>query len=189
MELIGGRERREIVLVPHDPAWAGRALALRRRIAAALAGVAVRVEQIGSTAVPELAAKPIVDLQASVDGLPDEELLSGRLERLGFELRVREHDHLMFRTPARDVHLHVWVAGSDDERRHLLFRDWLRRSPADRDRYGAAKASLAAREWDDMNDYARAKSAVIAEITARAEAWARASGWQLPAPLPDAPKL
>lgn len=189
MELIGGPERREIVLVPHDPAWAGRALALRRRIAAALAGVAVRVEQIGSTAVPGLAAKPIVDLQASVDGLPDEEPLSGRLERLGFELRVREHDHLMYRTPARDVHLHVWVAGGDDERRHLLFRDWLRRAPADRDRYGAVKAELAARDWDDMNDYARAKSAVIAEITARAEAWARASGWRMPDPLPDAPAL
>src|SRR5690349_12850173 len=107
MELIGGREQREIVLVPHDSAWTGRALALRRRIAAALRGIAVRVEQIGSTAVPGLAAKPIVDLQASVGGLPDEELLSPRLERLGFELRVREIDHLMYRTAAREVHLHI----------------------------------------------------------------------------------
>ncbi|MDO8189435.1 GrpB family protein [Conexibacter sp. JD483] len=189
MELIGGREQREIVLVPHDPAWAGRALALRRRVAAALTGIAVRVEPIGSTAVPELAAKPIVDLQASVDGLPDEGPLTPRLARLGFELRVRERDHLMYRTPAHDVHLHVWVAGSDDERRHLLFRDWLRHSRADRARYGAVKAELAERAWGDMNDYAQAKGDVIVEITARAEAWARASGWQLPDPLPDAPAL
>lgn len=179
-ELIGGVERREIVLAPYDSTWARRAAALGADLAVALAGVAVRIEHVGSTSVPGLDAKPIVDLQvavaASAAGL-DEAALTPPMSALGYELRVREPAHLMYRTPARDVHVHVWVAGSDDERRHLLFRDWLRRTPADRALYAATKHALAKRDWDDVNDYAAAKSAVIAEITARAEAWALASGW------------
>lgn len=184
LELIGGRERREIVLVPHDPAWAARFDGLRAGLAVALAGIAVRIEHVGSTSVPGLDAKRIVDLQVAVADPGDEAALTPAMASQGLELRVREPAHRMYRTPARDVHVHVWVAGSDDERRHLVFRDWLRRSPADRVRYAAVKHELAAREWDDMNDYAQAKGDVIAEITARAEAWARASGWELPPPLP-----
>lgn len=193
-ELIGGRERREIVLVPPDPEWAVRAAALRAALEPALEGIAVRVAHIGSTSVPGLAAKPIIDLQAGVPvagggaeagdaarpaRVADAETaLTAALAPLGFELRVREPVHLMYRTAAaHDVHLHLWEVGSDHERRHLLFRDHLRADAADRERYAAVKAELAAREWGDMNDYARAKSAVIAEITARAEAWAAASGW------------
>ncbi len=134
--LIGGRERREIAIAEHDPAWATRFEALRDPLREALAGVAVRVDHIGSTSVPGLAAKPIVDVQ-----------------------------------------VHVWPAGGEDERRRLLFRDWLRRTPADRSRYEAVKRKLAQRSWEDMNDYAAAKTRVIEEIAARAEAWARADGW------------
>ncbi|MDW5596621.1 GrpB family protein [Conexibacter stalactiti] len=179
-ELIGGRERREIVLLPHDPAWAARAEQLIAQVRAAFDGIAVRPAHVGSTAVPGLAAKPIVDLQAATTTPPggEEARLTAALAPLGFELRVREPDHLMYRTPARDVHLHLWEAGSEHERRHLLFRDHLRADAADRERYAAVKRELAARDWDDMNDYAQAKDAVIAEITARAEAWAVASGWR-----------
>lgn len=180
LELIGGRERRAIVLVPHDPAWSDRAAAIRAALAGALAGVAVRIEHVGSTAVPGLDAKPIVDLQVAVADPGDEATLTPAMAAQGLELRVREPGHRMYRTPAHDVHVHVWVAGSDHERRHLVFRDWLRRSPADRARYAAVKHELAAREWEEMNDYAQAKGAVIAQITVRAEAWARASGWALP---------
>lgn len=187
MEVIGGRERRTIVLVPHDPTWAPRAAALGAAIAQVLAGVAVRVEHIGSTAVPGLDAKPIVDLQIGVRAIDDEAAFGPPLERLGYQLRVREPgEHRMYRTPARDVHVHLWVADSHDERRHLLFRDWLRRSPEDQARYAATKHSLAG-AWDDMNDYALAKGEVIAQITARADAWAARSGWTLPPPLPGAP--
>ena len=83
----------------------------------------------------------------------------------------------MFRTPARDVHVHLWRAGSDDERRHLLFRDWLRESADDRARYETVKRDLAARQWDDSNDYADAKSDVVTEIMGRAETWASQTGW------------
>jgi GrpB-like predicted nucleotidyltransferase (UPF0157 family) len=78
----------------------------------------------------------------------------------------------------------MWIAGSDHERRHLVFRDWLRRSPEDRALYAAAKHHLAGRPWESTSDYAFAKDDVIAEITARAETWARSTGWAFPPPLP-----
>jgi GrpB-like predicted nucleotidyltransferase (UPF0157 family) len=78
----------------------------------------------------------------------------------------------MFRRPDRSVHVHLWPTDSDDVTRHLLFRDWLRTSAEDRARYESVKRELARRDWGDMNDYADAKSPVIVEITARAEAWA-----------------
>ena len=81
----------------------------------------------------------------------------------------------MLRTPERDVHVHLWE-DDDEQRRHLLFRDWLRENAEDRDHYAAVKRELATREWGDMNDYADAKSPVIVAITARAEAWAAATG-------------
>ena len=111
----------------------------RRRIEDALGSAASRVDHIGSTAVPGLAAKPIVDIQVSV---PDVEQESSYLEALvaaGYQLRVREQGHRMFRTPELDVHIHVCDAGSDWERRHLLLRDWLRESADDREAYAALK--------------------------------------------------
>lgn len=186
LELIGGREARTVVLVPSDPAWPARAETLRAELAVALAGVAVRVEHIGSTSVPGLDAKPILDLQVGVPDPGDEPAFGPSLGRLGYELRVREGgEHRMYRTPAHDVHVHLWIAGSDHERRHLVFRDWLRRSPGDRALYAETKHALAG-AWDDMNDYAHAKGEVIAQITERAEAWAAESGWRLPPALPGA---
>jgi GrpB-like predicted nucleotidyltransferase (UPF0157 family) len=85
----------------------------------------------------------------------------------------------MLRTPDHDVHVHLWD-DAVEVRRHLLFRDWLREDAGDRERYAAVKRELARREWGDMNDYADAKSPVITEITARAEAWAAATGRHYP---------
>jgi GrpB-like predicted nucleotidyltransferase (UPF0157 family) len=134
---------------------------------------------VGSTSVPGLAAKPIVDIQVTVDDPDDEAAFAPDLVAAGYELRVREPRHRMFRTPARDVQVHVWAAGSDDERRHLLFRDWLRVDAADRGHYEDTKRALATRRWRDVNDYAQAKSPVIAEIMGRAESWAARQGWGL----------
>ncbi len=168
--LIGGREKREIVIVDHDPAWASRYEQERARIVAALGERALAVEHIGSTSVPGLAAKPIIDIDLSVADLEDEDAYVPSLEAAGYVLRVREPGHRMFRTPELDVHLHVCESGSDWEQRHLVFRDWLRTHPDDRERYEAVKRDLATREWDDMNDYADAKTDVVADIMARAEA-------------------
>jgi len=175
--LVGGREARPIRIVDADPDWPVRYEAERIRIEAALGRRARRVAHIGSTAVPGLAAKPIVDILVAVDDPEDEVAVVAPLVGAGYVLRVREAGHRMLRTPDREVHVHLWAAGSADERRHLLFRDWLRRDVADRERYEATKRSLAGRAWPDMNDYAEAKGPVVREITARAEAWAATTGW------------
>ena len=162
--LIGGRERREIVIADYDPAWPRRFEAERARIAGALGERALRIEHIGSTSVPGLAAKPIVDVLVEVAALDD----AAGLEPAGYVLRVREDGHRMFRTPELDVHVHVWPSGSPSIAADLAFRDRLRESDEDRDAYEALKRELAAREWPDMNHYAEAKGPLIREILARA---------------------
>src|SRR4051794_32270352 len=165
--LVGGREKRAVVIAEPDPAWPRRFEAERDRIARALGDRALRIEHIGSTAVPGLAAKPIVDVLVEVAAL-DEAGLTPPLNAAGYRLRVREDGHLMFRAPARDVHVHMWPAGSEEVSRHLAFRDRLRSSPEDRRAYEDLKRDLAARDWDDMNHYAEAKGGLIREILDRA---------------------
>lgn len=175
-ELIGSREARAVVIAEPDASWPARFVQERARIVGALPD-AVAVEHIGSTSVPGLAAKPIIDVVVVPTG--DIEAAVAPLEAAGYVLRVREPGHRMLRTPARDVHVHLWTE-PEQVARHLLFRDWLRVDAADRDRYAAVKRELATRTWGDMNDYADAKSPVIAEITRRAEAWAAATGRRYP---------
>jgi HlyD family secretion protein len=135
---------------------------LEERIAAALGDRALRIEHIGSTSVPGLAAKPIVDILVQVPSLDGVDL-----ERAGYVLRVREEGHRMFRTPQLDVHVHVWPAGSPNIASDLAFRDRLRTSPEDRAAYEALKRELATRDWQDMNHYADAKGPLIRAIRAR----------------------
>jgi GrpB-like predicted nucleotidyltransferase (UPF0157 family) len=161
---LGGPEHRPIVIVEYDERWPARYEQERDRIRHALGDVAMRVEHIGSTAVPELAAKPIIDVLVTVADVDDEAAYCAALEEAGYALRVREPGHRMFRTPERDVHVHVWPGGSEEEHRHLTFRDRLRSNAGDRHLYESTKKQLAARKWDTMNDYAAAKSDVIAKI-------------------------
>jgi GrpB-like predicted nucleotidyltransferase (UPF0157 family) len=177
--LVGGREERDVVVVDSDPTWPATFERHRALLRRALGGRARRIDHVGSTSVPGLAAKPIVDIQVTVDDPDDEAAFAPDLARAGYQLRVREPRHRMFRTPGRDVHVHVWGAGSHDERRHVLFRDWLRVDAADRVRYEDTKRSLAGRRWRDVNYYAAAKTPVITEIMGRAESWAARQGWRL----------
>jgi GrpB-like predicted nucleotidyltransferase (UPF0157 family) len=170
LELIGGRERRPVVIADYDPAWPERFEEERSRIVDALGDAALAVHHIGSTSVPGLAAKPIVDVVVEVPDPDDEDSFVPTLEAAGYVLRVREPGHRMLRTPERDVHIHVWSSAGDVQR-HLIFRDRLRASAADRAVYEACKRELARREWGDMNDYANAKDAIVAEVYARALAW------------------
>lgn len=173
--LIGGRERRRIEIVDYDHGWPVRFREEAERIQRALGARARRVDHIGSTSVPGLAAKPIVDVLVQVRDPDDEFAYVPPLLHAGYELRVREEGHRMLRTPAHDVHVHVCEAGSDWAYRHLVFRDWLRLDATDRRAYEELKRELAQREWGDMNDYAQAKTTFIAEATSRAEAWALAT--------------
>ena len=176
--LIGGREKRDIEIVEYNPIWPVRFEAERARIERALGERAIHVHHVGSTSVPGLAAKPIIDINVSVVDPDDEFVYLADLGKGGYVLRVREPGHRMLHTPRRDVHVHVCASRSSWEIRHLLFRDWLRVSEDDCRLYESTKRGLVQREWNDINDYADAKSGVIAEIIARAELWAADTRWE-----------
>jgi GrpB-like predicted nucleotidyltransferase (UPF0157 family) len=142
----------------------------RGRIRNSLAAVDVAIEHIGSTSVPGLAAKPIVDIVVVVDDITAEEDYLDALLEAGYELRVREPGHRLVRTPARDVHVHLYERGDPAVDEYLLLRDRLRSDADDRALYESTKRALLGKGWDDMNDYAEAKSDVILAIKARARA-------------------
>ncbi len=170
--LIGGAEKREIRVVDYNPGWPKEFEAHAERIANALGRAALRIEHIGSTSVPGLAAKPIIDILVVVQNSADESAYLPQLEAAGYVLRVREpewHEHRMFRTPELDVHTHVYSLGCTEIQRCLTFRDRVRRNSDDRSRYERTKRELAAREWPDMDAYADAKTEVIESIIAASQ--------------------
>jgi GrpB-like predicted nucleotidyltransferase (UPF0157 family) len=169
---IGGPEKRAIVIEEYDPAWAARFEQVKASLAEALGPRALRIEHFGSTAVPGLGAKGIIDVLVGVEDVDDEPAYGPALEAHGFAVRVRQPGHRMYRTPALDVHVHVFTDGSDAARVRLLFRDWLRHDASDRRLYEDTKRELARQEWDATNDYSDAKGTVVAEILTRAQRWA-----------------
>ncbi|MCD5316420.1 GrpB family protein [Kineosporia babensis] len=176
-ELIGGPEKRDIIQVGYSDSWPSMFQLEHDRIVGALGEKAIRVDHVGSTSVPGLTAKPIIDIDVSVSDVEDETAYLPALEAAGYQLRVREPGHRLVRTPDRSVHVHICTAGSEWERSHLLFRDWLRSDQSDRDAYAALKQQLAKRDWPDMNAYTDAKTSLIVVIIDRAESWAAATGW------------
>jgi GrpB-like predicted nucleotidyltransferase (UPF0157 family) len=176
--LFGGPETDLIRIADYDEAWPDRFEAEKSKIATALGSIALQIEHVGSTSVRSLAAKPIVDIHVAVDDADDDAALRAALEEAGYVLRVVERQHRMFRTPERDVHIHVWSAGHSELRDCVLLRDWLRTNEDDRRRYEDVKRELAERKWNDMQEYADAKTSVIKEILGRAERWAASSGWR-----------
>ncbi len=169
--LVGGREPAAITVVDYDEWWPQRFQDIAGHVRQVLGGEALSVEHIGSTAVPGLGAKPIVDMLLTVVDVTAEGEYVPALESVGFVLRVREPGHRMLRTPARDVHLHVYEPDRPEVRDYRDLRDWLRVDAADRELYAAAKRRLAQHQWNDMNDYADAKTDVIRDVLTRARAW------------------
>jgi len=168
-------------IVEHDPAWPAQAAAELHRVGRALGPVAVRLEHIGSTAVPGLAAKPIVDLQLSVDSLRPPERYVGPLERLGYlyAWAPESPDRHFFAKPPerpRTFHLHVCAPGGQEELRHLAVRDYLRAHPGEAARYAELKRRLVARHPQDRLAYIAGKEAFVAALEARAVAWAGRRG-------------
>ena len=165
--LLGGKEKREIRIVDYDADWPKKYEAHCRVIADALGASALRIEHIGSTSVPGLAAKPIIDILVVVQDSANESTYLPQLEAAGYVLRVREpewNEHRMFRTQEKDVHVHIYSSGCPEIERNLIFRDRLRRNIEDRRRYEQRKRELAAKEWSDMNEYTEAKTTVIESI-------------------------
>jgi len=169
--LIGGREPVSVIVMDYDERWRQRFEEFAGRVRRALGAQVLALDHIGSTSVPGLAAKPIVDMLLTVATLTDEAAYVPPLESVCFELRVREPDHRMLRTRTRDVHLHVYERDRSEVGDYLDLRDWLRIDAADRELYAATKRRLAQQTWCDLNYYADAKSEVIRDVLGRARVW------------------
>ena len=161
----------QITLAEYDPAWPTLYEREAGRIRAALGERVAVLEHVGSTSVPGLAAKPLIDILLVVPDSSHEAAYVPDLECAGYVLRIREPDdleHRLFKGPDTDINLHVYSVGCPEPSRMLRFRDHLRRDEADRKLYERTKCALAGRVWGHVQNYADAKSAVIAEIMLRA---------------------
>lgn len=176
-EILGGSDRvvaDPVEVVPYDPAWPSRFESWRARLAEHLGSTALRIEHIGSTAVPGLAAKPVIDIHVGVPNVEDEDSYVPHIERAGVAFRSRDTGHRYFRPAGdqpRDVQVHVSQIGSEWEQRHLLFRDFLRANVGVRRAYGELKSDLARRHRDDRIAYNEAKTAFIVDAMEQAREW------------------
>ncbi|MEW2327949.1 GrpB family protein [Micromonospora chersina] len=162
---------RPITISPYDPDWPARYLREEARIRAALGERALAVEHVGSTAVPGLPAKDRLDIDLIVIDPADEDAYVPDLTAAGYLLRTREphwYEHRCLWTASHDVNLHVFGPDCDEYLRHLMFRDWLRSHPEDRDRYAAQKREAAAEHPLSASRYFHSKAALIREILQRA---------------------
>jgi GrpB-like predicted nucleotidyltransferase (UPF0157 family) len=160
-----------VLLAEYDEDWPRQFEREERRIRRALGESALQVEHVGSTSVPGLAAKPVIDIVLVVVDSSDEQAYAPALEAAGYVLRVREPDweqHRVFKGADPDVNLHVFSPDSREVARMVGFRDWLRESSADRELYLRTKRELAPRTWRYVQHYADAKSEVVEEILTRA---------------------
>ena len=167
---VTGKPRpEEIKIEIYSPEWPKLFEARKRQIAEALPGVALNIEHIGSTAVPGLSAKPVIDIDLIVANPDLEEDYVPALSLLGYVLTVRElswYRHRMLRHDAPRVNLHVWAPNSPEHIRHILFRDWLCNHPEDRERYADIKQK-AKIDVDTVQEYNRNKQAVVRAIYQR----------------------
>lgn len=162
-----------IVLAEYDPGWPVLYEREAARIQRTLGDRVRLLEHVGSTSVPDLAAKPRIDILLVVPDSADEPAYVPAMEAAGYVLRIREPDwyeHRVFKGPDTDVNVHVFSPGCPEIGRMLTFRDWLRTNDADRARYEATKRDLARRIWRYVQDYADAKTAVVESILTAAGA-------------------
>jgi GrpB-like predicted nucleotidyltransferase (UPF0157 family) len=161
----------EIVFVEYDPQWPALFEQAAEQIRSALGDAALQVDHVGSTSVPGLTAKPLIDINLVVADTTAEEAYVPQLEAAGYVLRIREPDwyeHRMLRGYDPPVNLHVFSPGCPEIDKMLLFRDWLRANESDRELYSRTKRQLGGKEWKYVQNYADAKTAVVEEILARA---------------------
>jgi GrpB-like predicted nucleotidyltransferase (UPF0157 family) len=173
-----------LVVVDYDPAWPARFTALRAPLEMALGEVAVAIEHVGSTSVPALAAKPIIDLDVVLRTEADVPAAAGRLASLGYfpegDLGIPGRAAFTWPPQTPRHHLYVCALASTELRRHLLFRDYLRGHPETAAAYAAIKREVAARYRTQQDAYTEAKGPFIRAVLAAAEEWARSTGWAVP---------
>jgi GrpB-like predicted nucleotidyltransferase (UPF0157 family) len=160
-----------ITIMEYDSRWPLLFELEARRIRFALGESALSIDHAGSTAVPGLAAKPVIDILLVVGDSAAENDYLPALEEAGYRLTVREpgwNEHRMCNGPDTDINLHVFTQGCPEIGRMTDFRDWLRNNAADRERYAAKKRELALNNWESTQSYADAKTGIIQEIMTRA---------------------
>ena len=176
------RARSAVSIVPYDARWPRRFAELGDQLRGALGDAALRIDHIGSTAVPALAAKPVIDIQISVAALDPADPFREPLRQLGYVYRAdnTERTKRYFREPPGEprTHIHVRRAGSFSEQFPLLFRDYLRTHADDAAAYENLKRSLSAQFAHDRVAYTDAKAPFFWEVIRRADQWAQQSGWE-----------
>jgi GrpB-like predicted nucleotidyltransferase (UPF0157 family) len=170
---VGEREphNAQVELVHYAAEWPELYRHEEEKIRAALGERALSVEHVGSTAVPGLPAKPVLDINLEVADTTDEDAYVPPLEAAGYVLRIREPDwfeHRLLKGVDPSVNLHVFPAGCAELERMVSFRDHLRANEAERELYLQTKRELAAQTWEHVQHYADAKSEVVEEIMRRA---------------------
>lgn len=175
----------KVIIAPYDPEWPELFRRLGARLRGALGDVALRIDHIGSTSIPGLAAKPIIDVQISVASFDPLDAYRIPLESVGFVWRADnpELTKRYFRESPGDrrTHIHVRRAGSFSEQFPLLFRDYMRTHPEDAERYAALKHMLAEQYAEDRHGYVEAKGPFVWQTIRKADEWAQNTGW-LPGP-------
>jgi len=167
--------------VPYDPRWPGEFREIGQRLRSALGGVAVRIDHIGSTSVPGLDAKPVIDIQVSVPSFEPESRILSPLAALRFRYEPDNPDRTkrFFLGPegTRRIHVHVRRVGSVDEQLVLLFRDYLRAHPDPAREYARVKWALAEKFRNDRPGYVLAKGPTVWSLLGTAHDWAQETGW------------
>lgn len=161
----------KIELEEYDINWPILFQTEAKKILAALEDKALQIEHVGSTSVPELCAKPIIDILLLVKDAADEESYTKALESAGYILRIREpewFEHRMFKRNMPTVNLHVFSQDCEEAKRMLAFREWLRENKEDCDLYANTKRQLAKQVWKYVQDYADAKTQIVQNIMERA---------------------
>jgi GrpB-like predicted nucleotidyltransferase (UPF0157 family) len=169
---IGAPQRLDgsIGLHPSDREWPRMYADEAARVVSVLGAKVLLLEHVGSTSVPGLPAKPIIDMLLVVADSSDEPDYVPPMEAAAYVLRIREPDwyqHRLFKGPAANINLHVFSAGCVEIERMLRFRDHLRSNASDRELYSRTKRELAARRWKYVQEYADAKTEVVEAIIAR----------------------
>lgn len=163
--------RTPIAISPYDPGWPARYRREEARVRGALGARVLALEHVGSTAVPGLPAKDRIDIDLIVTDPADEDAYVPDLTAAGYLLRARDphwYEHRCLWTESHDVNLHVFAPDCDEYLRHIIFRDWLRTHPDDRDRYATQKFESAATHRLSMSGYVQSKAAIIVDILIRA---------------------
>jgi GrpB-like predicted nucleotidyltransferase (UPF0157 family) len=170
-----------IEVVDYDPGWPAEFRRYAQSIRAALGATALRIDHVGSTSVPGLAAKPVIDIQVSVRALEPPEPYVRALATLGYVHEPENPDRVKraFRWPPgqRRTHVYARAAGSFDEQLNLLLRDFLRADAAAAAEYGRVKHELAPRFRHDREGYVAAKEPTIWQLLRRAHDWSQRTGW------------